>query len=87
MAYISDIHMVKTIRVPDEYHEWLSTHKRKEETMAEALRRLTRGPPPAEAVLSETQADEMREAVERVREGDRDRLKRVSDRLDDAERG
>jgi predicted CopG family antitoxin len=79
--------MVKTIRVPDEYHEWLSAHKREDETMGEALRRLTHGPPPAEAVLSEAQADEMREAVERVREGDRDRLKRVADRLDDADLG
>lgn len=29
--------MGKTVRVPDEYHEWLKTHKREEGTMSEAL--------------------------------------------------
>lgn len=74
--------MVKTVRVPDEYHEWLKNHKREGETMGEALRRLTHAPPPAEPVLTETEADGMREAVERLREADRERLSRVADRLD-----
>lgn len=68
--------MVKTIRVSEEYHEWLNAHKRDDETMEETLRRMTRGPHPDDVagLLSEEEADEAKEAVERLRGRDRDRL-------------
>lgn len=68
--------MVKTIRVSEEYHEWLRAHNRDDETMEETLRRLTRGPHPGDVagLLSEADADEAKEAVERLRGRDRGRL-------------
>jgi predicted CopG family antitoxin len=67
--------MVKTIRVSEEYHEWLSAHKRADETMEETLRRMTRGPHPGDVagLLSEEEAEDAKEAVDRLR-GGRDRL-------------
>jgi predicted CopG family antitoxin len=67
--------MVKTIRVSEEYHEWLSAHKRDDETMEETLRRMTRGPHPGDVagLLSEAEAEDAKEAVDRLR-GGRDRL-------------
>lgn len=68
--------MVKTIRVSEEYHEWLAAHKRDDETMEETLRRMTRGPHPGDVagLLSEADAEEAKEAVERLRNRDRDRF-------------
>ncbi len=67
--------MVKTIRVSEEYHEWLSAHKRADETMEETLRRMTRGPHPGDVagLLSEQEAKDAKETVARLR-GGRDRL-------------
>ncbi|PSP84516.1 hypothetical protein BRC96_05165 [Halobacteriales archaeon QS_6_64_34] len=68
--------MVKTIRVSEAYHEWLSAHKREDETMEETLRRMTRGPHPEDVagLLSEGEADEAKEAVERLREREESRF-------------
>lgn len=68
--------MVKTIRVSEEYHEWLRAHKRDDETMEETLRRMTRGPHPDDVagLLSEADAEEAKEAVERLQGRDRGRL-------------
>lgn len=68
--------MVKTIRVSEEYHEWLNAHKKDDETMEETLRRMTRGPHPDDVagLLTENEAEDAREAVERLRGRDRDRL-------------
>ncbi|MEF8820617.1 MAG: hypothetical protein V5A82_13660 [Haloferacaceae archaeon] len=68
--------MVKTIRVSEEYHEWLSAHKESGETMEEALRRMTRGPHPDDVagLLSEAEAAEAKVAVEDLRGRGRDRL-------------
>jgi len=64
---------VKTIRVSEEYHEWLSAHKKESETMEETLRRMTRGPYPNDVagLLTDDEATEAKEAVENL--GDRDR--------------
>lgn len=83
--YISDIRMVKTIRVPDEYHEWLKVHNQEGETMGDTLRRLTQAPPPVEAALTDDQAADMREAIEHLRASDRERLSHVAARLDEAD--
>jgi len=76
--------MVKTIRVSKEYHEWLSGHKRADETMEETLRRMTRGPDPSDVagLLSETEAEEAKAAVQRLRDGDRDRFNAARDAFD-----
>ncbi|MCU4716666.1 hypothetical protein [Halapricum hydrolyticum] len=68
--------MVKTIRVSEEYHEWLSAHKKDDETMEETLRRMTRGPHPDDVagLLAEQEAEKAKEAVGRLRGRDRDRL-------------
>lgn len=68
--------MVKTIRVSEEYHEWLSAHKEDGETMEETLRRMTRGPHPSDVagLLTEEEAEDAKDAVEHLRGGDRDRL-------------
>ena len=76
--------MVKTIRVSEEYHEWLNGHKRADETMEETLRRMTRGPHPSDVagLLSETEAEEAKAAVQRLRGGDRDRFNAARDAFD-----
>lgn len=74
--YIPIYSMVKTIRVSEEYHEWLHAHKESDETMEETLRRMTRGPHPDDVagLLSEEEAADAKEAIDRLRGRDRDRL-------------
>lgn len=76
IAYIQIYRMVKIIRVSEEYHEWLSAHKEDDETMEETLRRMTRGPHPGDVagLLTEAEAEDAKEAVDRLRGRDRDRL-------------
>lgn len=76
--------MVKTIRVSEEYHRWLASHKGADETMGETLRRLTHTPPPAEPIITDEQATEMRDAIEKLRESDRNRLSRVAERFEES---
>lgn len=68
--------MVKTIRVSEEYHAWLSAHKREDETMEETLRRMTRGPHPSDVagLLSEDEAEDAKAAIENLRGRDHNRL-------------
>jgi hypothetical protein len=77
--------VVKTIRVSEEYHEWLSAHKRDDETMEETLRRMTRGPHPDDVagLLTEEEAADARAAVDRLRGRDRDRLDAARNAVDD----
>ena len=72
--------MVKTIRVSEEYHEWLSAHKEEGETMEETLRRMTRGPHPSDVagLLTEEEAKDAKQAVEDLRGGDRNRFDAAS---------
>ncbi|ERH06949.1 MAG: hypothetical protein J07HN4v3_02575 [Halonotius sp. J07HN4] len=76
--------MVKTIRVSEAYHEWLRGHKRADETMEETLRRMTRGPDPSDVagLLSETEGEEAKAAVQRLRDGDRDRFDAAREAFD-----
>ncbi|SDF34495.1 hypothetical protein [Halorientalis regularis] len=68
--------MVETIRVSEEYHEWLRGHRRDDETMEETLRRMTRGPNPeaVAGILVENEADEAKEAVSDLQGRDRGRF-------------
>lgn len=65
--------MSKTVRVSEEFHEFITAHKREDETMEETLRRLVGGPHPEHVagILSEETAEEMRERIEHKRAADR----------------
>ena len=67
---ILDYSMDKTLGVSEEYHRLLKAHNRDDETMEETLKRLTGGPDPrlVAGIVSEESADEMREAVENLRD-------------------
>jgi len=77
--------MVKTIRVSEEYHEWLAAHKQDGETMEETLRRMTGGPHPEDVagLLSDAEADEAKAAVEALRGRDGDRFEDARAAFDD----
>lgn len=81
--------MVKTIRISEDYHEWLSAHKEEDETMEETLRRLTRGPHPNDVagLLTEDEADEAKAAVEHLRGRDRDRLDAAGNAIEHGDDG
>lgn len=57
--------MSKSVRVSEEFHEFVAAYKRNDETMEEALRRLIGGPHPEDVagILSSETADEMRERL------------------------
>lgn len=71
--------MGETIRVSDEFYSWVESRKRDDESMEDALRRLTRGPHPSEVagLFTPEEAEEMKEAVKRLRRRDRSRLERA----------
>jgi hypothetical protein len=61
--------MSKSVRVSEEFHEFVKSHSRDDETMEETLRRLIGGPDPEEVagILSSQTAEEMRERIEKRR--------------------
>lgn len=72
LVYPSIHNMSKSVRISEEFHEFVKAHKRDDETMEETLRRLIGGPDPetvAGILLSET-AEQMREQLETKREAD-----------------
>jgi predicted CopG family antitoxin len=73
--------MAKTIRVSEEFHTWVKSHKRDDETMEETLRRLARGPDPSDVagLLTADEAEELKEAVKGSREGDAERKRAARD--------
>ncbi|WP_435178658.1 antitoxin VapB family protein [Halorussus sp. AFM4] len=79
--------MGKTIRVSEEFHSWLEARKRDDESMEDALRRLTRGPHPSRTtgVLTPEQAEEAKEAVDELRESDSERKRRAREAFADDE--
>ncbi|MCU4802046.1 hypothetical protein OB920_16840 [Halobacteria archaeon HArc-gm2] len=68
--------MGEDIHISEEYYEWLRAHREDDETMEEMLRRITRCPDPDDVagLLSEAEAETAKDAVERLRGRDRDRL-------------
>lgn len=62
------------MRVSEEFHEFVKSHKREDETMEEAIRRLIGGPHPEEVagVLSSDTAEELRRRL-RDKEDSEDR--------------
>lgn len=57
--------MSKSFRVSPEFHEYVTSHNREDETMEETLRRLIGGPDPADVagILSEETADRIEERL------------------------
>lgn len=71
--------MSKTIRVSDEFHQYVKAHNRDGETMEATLRRLSRGPDPAfvAGFLTDDEAEAAKAAVEELRDRDGERLRRA----------
>lgn len=70
--------MSKSVRISEEFHEYITSHKRGDETMEETLRRLIGGPHPEEVagILSSETANAMHGRLDTKRgtdvEGKRD---------------
>jgi len=77
--------MASTIRVSDEFREFVKAHNRGDETMEETLRRLIGGPDPADVVgfLSAETAAVIEERVEATGEADVESRRRIVERTDD----
>ncbi|WP_312912047.1 hypothetical protein [Natronosalvus caseinilyticus] len=76
----------KTIRVPEWFHDRVAKAKRSDETMADALIRLSGGPHP-EAVagfLSEETAAEMEAAIDKKRDASIENRRDLVDSMDDS---
>lgn len=71
-AYIRVDDMSKSVRLSEEFHEYVKAHNRAGETMEDTLRRLIGGPHPAEVagVLSPETADAIEAGLEGKRETD-----------------
>ncbi len=66
--------MSKSLRISEEFHEFVIAHKREDETMEETLRRLIGGPHPEDVagILSSETAETMRERLEQKTAADLD---------------
>ena len=64
--------MSKSVRISEEFHEFVKAHKQDDETMEETLRRLIGGPDPEEVagILSSETAAHMRDRLVNKREMD-----------------
>lgn len=78
--------MATTIRVSEEFREFIKAHKRADETMEDTLRRLIGGPHPESVAgfLSDETAEAIRERAETGSERDAASLREVVDRMDDS---
>ena len=58
--------MSKSVRISEEFHEFIAAHNRDDETMEETLRRLVGGPDPEDVagILSSETATAMRERLD-----------------------
>ncbi len=78
--------MASTIRVSEEFREFVKAHKRDDETMEDTLRRLIGGPHPESVAgfLSEGTAETIHEHVETKAERDVESRRRIVERMDDS---
>lgn len=76
--------MSKSVRVSDEFHEFVKTHNQDDETMEETLRRLVGGPDPEEVagILSSETATEMRDRLEAKRETETEGKRELRERFE-----
>lgn len=85
MSVYPSIHnMSKSVRISEEFHEFVKAHNREDETMEETLRRLIGGPHPENVagILSSETAEHMRERVEKKRETDVDQKNKLRERFE-----
>lgn len=78
--------MSKSIRLSEEAYERLEAHKREDETFSEVVLRLAgeRSLLDLAGVLSDEEADALREAVDERRERRRDELEGIADEMQGA---
>ena len=76
--------MSKSVRVSEEFHEFVKAHSRDEETMEETLRRLIGGPHPEDVagILSSETATAMRDRLENKRETDAEAKQELRERFE-----
>jgi hypothetical protein len=76
--------MTKSVRISEEFHEFVTAHKRENETMEETLRRLVGGPDPEDVagILSSETATAMRNRLENKRETDAKEKHRLRERFE-----
>jgi hypothetical protein len=76
--------MSKSVRISEEFHEFVKAHKRDDETMEETLRRLIGGPHPENVagILSSETAEDMRDRLETKRETDVEGKHELRDRFE-----
>jgi len=76
--------MSKSVRISEEFHEFVKAHKRENETMEETLRRLIGGPHPEDVagILSSETATTMRERLETKRETDAEAKQELRERFE-----
>lgn len=75
--------MSKSVRISEEFHEFIKSHNREDETMEETLRRLIGGPHPeaVAGIISSDTADAMRERLEAKRRSDIDGKRDIRERF------
>lgn len=76
--------MSKSVRISEEFHEFVKAHNRSDETMEETLRRLIGGPHPeiVAGILSSETAANMRDRLESKRQTDRDGKAELKERFE-----
>jgi hypothetical protein len=74
----------KSVRISEEFHEFVKAHKREDETMEETLRRLIGGPHPenVSGILSSETAEQMRERLEEKRDRDVEDKRELRERFE-----
>ena len=77
-------YMSKSVRVSEEFHEFVKAHKRENETMEETLRRLIGGPHPEDVagILSSETATAMRYRLENKRRTDAEAKHKFRERFE-----
>lgn len=72
LVYPNIRNVSKSVRISEEFHEFVKAHKREDETMEETLRRLIGGPHPEDVagILSSETAESMRDQLEKKRKTD-----------------
>ena len=75
----------KSVRLDEDVYELVESRKRDDETFSEAIERLLSPPPLTDlaGILSDKEADEFREVIERVDELDIQDRERLRERFDE----
>ena len=76
--------MSTSVRISEEFHEFVTAHKREDETMKETLRRLIGGPRPEDVagILSLETATAMRDRLEGAHETDTEAKHELRERFE-----